>query len=265
MAFLQGIFGGGNSQQSNSGQNNQQPQQFQNPANNQQPNQQQQNPGNNNGSGGGVQNQQDQNANSQVNPLDPFMKLMTPSKQVLTEQEQKNKTKNSGLFGDNFTPDNISKTVGGVNFTQSLDPAKVTAALGGDQNAFMEVLNSAVQAGVSASVQMSHGMVEQGVKTGTERFSGDLDSRFRDFTLKGQTVDNPALQHPFGKALLSTVAKQIADANPRMSAQDVQKQATSMFDHFAEMMLQPKNQAKEQEANKGQMDWAAFVDEPQSR
>jgi hypothetical protein len=265
MAFLPGIFGGGNKQ----------PQQQQTPAQNpqsqnnlQQPNQQpnqQQTPVNSNGSGGGVQDQQNRAANSQMdtnNPLDPFMALMTPSKEVLDARHSREQTRSKGLFGDNFTPENIQKTVGGVNFTQNLDPAKVTAALGGDSNAFMEVINAAVQSGVSASVQMSHGMVEKGVQTGQERFSGDLDSRFRDFTLRGQNVDNPALKHPVGKALLSTVAKQIADANPRMSADEVHKQATSMFSEFTKLMNQPTEEANQQASQKGQMDWMNFVDEP---
>lgn len=258
MAFLPNIFGNKPAQQ--------QPQGQQQPGAQQQPNQQQPNPGNNNGSGGGVQNQPDRAANSQMdtnNPLDPFMALMTPSKEVLESKANKAKANNSGLFGESFTPENIQKSVGSINFAQNLDPAKVTAALGGDSSAFMEVINAAVQSGVSASVQMSHGMVEKGVATGQERFSGDLDSRFRDFTLRGQNVDNPALKHPVGKALLSTVAKQIAEANPRMSADEVHKQSVAMFDQFSKLMGQPDQDAAKQQQDKGSMDWMKFVDEPQ--
>jgi hypothetical protein len=257
MAFLPGIFGPKLAET--------QPQQQQ-PNNQQQNPSQQQNPGNNNGSGGGAQQQSERAANQQMdtsNPLDPFMALMTPSKEVLESKANKTKAQNSGLFGDNFTPENIQKSVGSVNFAQNLDPAKVQAALGGDANAFMEVLNSAVQSGVSASVQMSHGMVEKGVATGQERFSGDLDSRFRDFTLRGQNVDNPALKHPVGKALLSTVAKQIAEANPRMPADEVHKQATAMFGEFSKLMAAP-SQEQEKASSKGGMDWMNFVDEAQT-
>lgn len=264
MSFLPGIFGQPKQQQQPQGQ--QQP-----GTNQQQPNPQagNQNPaGNNgNGSGGSVTNQGERNANSQMdptNPLDPFMALMTPSKDVLAARETKVKTASAGLFGDNFTPENIQKTVGSVNFAQGVDPAKVQAALGGDQNAFMEVLNSVAQSAVSASVQMSHGMVEKGVQTGAERFTGDLDSRFRDFTLRNQNTDNPALKHPVGKALLSTVSKQIAEANPRMSAEEVHSHATKMFGDFFKLGSTP-SESQLQEQNKGkpaEMDWMNFVDEP---
>lgn len=260
MAFLPGIFGPKPTQQQQPQQQNNQQQQPQN----QQTNQQQ--PGFQGGGGGGVQDNSDRAPNRQMdtsNPLDPFMALMTPSKEVLEAKNNKQQQNNSGLFGDNFTAENITKTVGGVNFTQGLDQAKVAAALGGDAAAFMEVINSAVQSGVSASVQMSHGMVEKGVKTGQERFSGDLDSRFREFSLRGQTVDNPALKHPLGKALLSTVAKQIADSNPNMSASDVHQNATKMFSEFTKFMSQGTEDQNASAAGKGkgEMDWMNFVDE----
>lgn len=270
MAFLPGIFspkpqqqqpqnmqGQGNQGQGNQGNQGQQPQNGMQPQGQQGNQQPQQQPN---------ASQQQQPANSNVdasNPLDPFIKLMTPSADVVKDKQTRQQRDSAGLFGENFTPENIQKSVGGVNFTQNLDPAKVTAALGGDSAAFMEVINAAVQSGVAASVQMSHGMVEQGVKTGQDRFSGDLDSRFRDYGLRNQNADNPALKHPVGKALLSTVSKQIAEANPRMSADEVNSHATKMFGDFFKLGNTPVEDANDPKnrGGKGEMDWLSYMDD----
>lgn len=265
MAFLNGIFGQQNKPQQQQQPNQQQPQ---HPNQQQQPNGQQTPQQNSNGSGGPAGSQHSpQNSNynpngNPANPLDPFAQLMTPSKEVL--EANKNNSQPQNIFGDQFTPDNINKAVGSTNFAANLDPARVQAALGGDSQAFMEVINQAVAAGVSTSIQASHGMVEHGVKTGTDRFGNSLDSRFRDYELRQQTSKNPALQHPVGKALLSTVAKQIAQANPRMSASEVSAKSEEMFSQFAQLMI-PQTQAGDQnDPNaKPAMDWLMFTeDEP---
>jgi hypothetical protein len=202
-------------------------------------NQQQNQPQNNNGNGsGGSAGQQQTPANSQMseNPLDPFMKLMTPAKETQEQIQAREANKNKGLFGDSFTPDNISKAVSGIDFMQGVNQESIQKALSGDAQSFSEVINAAVRNAVSSSVQMSHGMVEKGVATGAERFTGDLDSRFRDYTLRNQNASNPALQHPVGKAMLSTVARQIAAANPNMPADQVHKNAENMFSEFAKML-----------------------------
>lgn len=263
MAFLPGIFGKQQPQQ-------QQPQQVQNqpqhPNQQQQPQQGNQPLQNSNGSAGPAGSQhspQNSNVNpngNPANPLDPFFHLMQPSKEV--QEAQRTQQSPQTLFGDQFTPDRVNEAVGKTNFAASLDPARVQAALGGDSQAFMEVINQAVAAGVSTSIQASQGMVEHGVKTGTDRFGNSLDSRFRDYELKQQTSKNPALQHPVGKALLSTVAKQIAQVNPRMSAAEVNTKAEELFGEFSKMMNPQQDQNSQQDPNaKPAMDWMMFTED----
>src|SRR6185436_13472532 len=81
-------------------------------------------PQNNNGSGGPAGGQQNGGANGQMdatNPLDPFMALMTPSKDVQTQRQQQEQAKAKGLFGDAFTPEAVTKAMGSMDFTQGVD------------------------------------------------------------------------------------------------------------------------------------------------
>lgn len=270
MPFLNGIFGR---------QAQQQPQ-GQQPAQQQTPNQQQQQrPQGNNGGGGQPAQQQQQPNNSQfqnngggqtppqgqqsqqsngggqqsANPLDNWMQLMTPKQQQQQQQQPKK------MFGD-LTPDKMKEMVGQTNFAQNIDPELAQKALGGDMQAFTQVLNSVAQNVFSSSLQMSQGMVEHGVGFGTEQITGSLDSRIRDFQVRNQNSQNPALQHPIGQALLGSVKQQLAAANPRSTPQEIQTQAEQMFQDFAQMLVPQQNN---QQANSSQtppaQDWSLFL------
>lgn len=260
MAFLDGIFGNKPQQQSLPGGTGVNP-----PQNQPQPNNNQQaQPNNNNGSGGPAGGQPQGGANSQVdggNPLDPFTKLLTPSKEVNDAQAARAAEKNKGLFGDSFNPESVTKAMSGMDFTTGIDVQGLSAkVLAGDPAALAELLNGVTRNAVSASVQMSHGMVEKGVSTGIERFGGDMDSRMRDYTLRNQNADNPALQHPIGKAFLSSAKQQIAQANPRMSADEVHTQAVKMFTELSTMMTSGGKEGKESASGPKEMDWSLFLE-----
>ena len=251
MGFLSGIFG--NQQQ--------QPQQAQQSAQN--PSQQQpQRPQAAQGSGGPaqVQQQNGQPANSQLqngqqqNPLDNFMNLLTP-KEGSPQQQQQPKS----IFG-NVPQEQIQQQIKGANFTNGIDQAKVQAALSGDSNAFMEVLNGVAQQAFAASFQASQGMVEHGVSTGRKQLEGSLDSHFKNYMLKQQTPssDNPALQHPVGKAFLQSISQQIANANPQMSPAEVAKAAEQNFTEFAKM-LAPQQQQPSSQSSQPAQDWTSYL------
>lgn len=269
MGFIQGLWNKSPQQQQTPQQQGPQGsdnQQVQNPRFVQQnPGSQNQGATNTNGSGGPAGSQQNGPANSNMNPggnpsnpLDPFMQLMTPPKEVQESYQAEQQRNNSGLFGDGFTPDAISGHLKNTNFAANLDPALVQKALSGDQNSFMEVMNSVAQNAVSTSIQMSKGMVEHGVKTGTDRFGNSLDSRMRNFQLQNQTTDNPALKHPVGKALLKTVTSQIASANPKLSAEEAHAKGVEMFQQFAQMLVAKPD--SEQQSQDQAPNWEAFLE-----
>ena len=272
MAFLPGIFGNGNKQPQQPG-----PQGGGNGGGMQQPQNQQQ-PINGNGSGGPA-GRMEQPANSQMQPggnqnpgngqngqgggssLDAFFQLMTPSKEVQQQHQQRQQQMSAPLFGD-MTPEKMQEQISKTSFTQNINPEAVQKALGGDQQSFMDVLNQVAQNAFSSSLQMSKGMVEHGVNTGSERFSSTLDSRFRDLQLKNKNSENPALQHPIGQALLGTIKQQIASANPRMNADQVHAKAEEMFSEFGKM-LNPSQTQQGQEEQSSQQNWLSFLDPEQ--
>ncbi|HEY9662173.1 MAG TPA: hypothetical protein V6C65_27275, partial [Allocoleopsis sp.] len=160
------------------------------------------------------------------NPLDPFMDLFKPQPGANQNQNQ-----DQPIFGK-VNPEQLQEQVSKMNFASSIDPTLAQKALGGDMQAFMDVLNGVARNAFSSSLQMSQNMVEHGVKTGTDRFGQSLDSRFRDYEVRNQTADIPALQHPIGQAMLQSLKTQIATNNPRLSAKDVHQKAVDMMKTF---------------------------------
>ena len=261
MAFLSGIFGNQQPQQQQQAQQGQ-PSFPQQGTQGQQPPQQQQHPV------GGTQpaSAQQQPANSQYagagqnpqNPLDPFLQLLTPSEDAIKQQQQQQQLNQQGLFGQ-VKPEDLQAHASKIDFSQAADPQKVQAALSGDVNAFKEVINGVMQQAFTMNLQMMQGMVEHGVKTGNERFSSTLDSRFRDLQLMNKNSENQALQHPIGKALLGTIKRQIAQANPKMHADEIHAKAEEMFTQFSSLMT-AKPGSQEAQQSQG-MDWTAFLDQ----
>lgn len=258
MAFLDGIFNRPAQQQQQPQQ--QASQQQHGPQNQQQQQQQQQN---GNGSGGPA-TQQQKPANEQSNPLDSFLPLLTPSQQTQQMLQQQQQQMSQPLFAG-LTPEKLQEQVSKTNFASKIDPQLAQKALGGDPQAFMDVLNQVAQQSFLASAQFGHTLVEKGVSTGMDRFNSGLDSRFRQLQIRSKNSENPALQHPIGQAMLGTVKNQIAQAQPNLSAEEVHSKAEEMFSEFAKLMVQPsQQQQQQQEAKPQQQNWLSFLEDGQA-
>lgn len=226
-----------------------------------QPNQQQVQTGNLPGNGNGgpaskAAGQPPANSNAQ---LDGFMSLMTPKPVKPGETPPANK----GIFGD-VDQAALQTQIKSTKFVDNIAPDRVQAALGGDQAAFMEVLNTVAQNAFAANMNLTRGMVEHGVTTGRTQIETGLDSRIRDYQIKSHTsnVENPALQHPVGKAMLASVTQQIANANPHLPPAEVTRLAEQNFLEFMKFGGQPAPSQSESTAAKGETNWLNYLDEP---
>jgi hypothetical protein len=166
------------------------------------------------------------------------MGLMTPK--APANGQGAAQPKEFSVFGQ-VDPNAIKQQIGSASFTNDIKPEQLQAAMGGDQAAFMDVLNTVARNAFQASLTMSQNFVEHGVKRGNEHVTGELDSHFRKYQLKNQNIDtdNPALQHPVGQAMVRSIAQQIANANPHMTADQVNRQALESVQEFLKVGGQP--------------------------
>ena len=120
------------------------------------------------------------------------------------------------------------------------------------------------QNAANAALSVSHQMVETSQKTAMDRFGQTFDSRFRDAQLRTHNPVNPALQHPFAKSMVENYTRQIAQANPNLSADQAAKQAENMMISFSEHLSGQTAQQKQEtssQTQKGEHDWLQWFGE----
>jgi hypothetical protein len=196
-------------------------------------------------------------ASGPVNPLDAYSNLFTPKPQ--DPKAQKVPTMADPILGT-LDPVAFRQQVATANFASNIPQEQMQKALGGDVQAFSDVINSAAREAFAAAAQLSHGLIEQGVRTGAERLNSGLDSRIRNFQVKSQNTSNEALNHPAVAPMLNAVKMQIASSNPNLSADQVQQQAEQYFSQMAEVLVAPKQAAAAAQQKPSGMDFSSYLE-----
>jgi len=195
-------------------------------------------------------------AGGPVNPLDSFTTMFRP--RPVDPNAPKPPTMADPILGT-LDPAAFRAQVSTANFAANIPQDRMVAALGGDTAAFADVINMASREAFAAAAQLSHGLVEQGVRTGAERMDSGLDSRFRNFQIKGQNTTNEALNHPAVAPMLSAVKSQIASSNPNLSAEQVQRQAEQYFTDMADVLVAPKQAASAAATRPSTQDFSSYI------
>lgn len=195
-------------------------------------------------------------AGGPVNPLDQFSSLFQPK--PVDPKAPKAPSLSDPYLGP-LDPAAFRQQVDKANFTANIQPEIMQKALAGDQEAFASVINSAAREAFAAAAQLSHGLVEHGVRTGAERFNGALDSRIKNYQIRSQNSTNEALQHPSVAPMMNAVKMQIAQSNPQLSPEAVQAQAEQYFTQMSEVLLAPKLKAQEQAARPKETDFSSYL------
>jgi len=195
-------------------------------------------------------------AGGPVNPMDAYANLFTPKAQ--DPKAQKAPTLADPILGT-LDPVAFRQQVSTANFASTIPQEQMQKALSGDVQAFTDVINSAAREAFSAAAQLSHGLVEQGVRTGAERLNSGLDSRIRNFQVKSQNTSNEALNHPAVAPMLNAVKMQIASSNPNLSADQVQQQAEQYFSQMADVLVAPKQAAAAAQQKPAGTDFSSYL------
>lgn len=196
-------------------------------------------------------------AGGPINPLDAYSNLFTPKAQ--DPKAPKQQTMADPILGA-LDPVAFRQQVSTANFASNISQEQMQKALSGDTQAFSDVINSAAREAFSAAAQLSHGLIEQGVRTGAERMNNGLDSRIRNFQVKSQNTSNEALNHPAVAPMLNAVKMQIASSNPNLSADQVQQQAEQYFSQMADVLVAPKQAASAAQSKPSGMDFSSYLD-----
>lgn len=130
----------------------------------------------------------------------------------------------------NADPAKISEVAGKINFTSSLNPELVKKALGGDINAFLQVINGVGQQSFATAMQASSALVDRQSSSALDHMKKTLPDQFKQLTLKSDLqAENPQFSNPAIQPILEMIQQRLARQYPEASVADLKVQAKKFF------------------------------------
>ena len=121
------------------------------------------------------------------------------------------------------SPDTLTKNFGNLDISQFVKQEDVTAALGGDASAFMNILNTAVKIGAMSAHQASVTATQQGVELSTKKLQQQLPEQMKNFTLENNLGQDPVLSAPHLQPVVKLVKDSILAHYPKATEADIKE------------------------------------------
>ena len=152
-------------------------------------------------------------------PSEFFGKLFTP--QAPAQETNEGKTTPPNPW--DVSPDTLTKNFGNLDVSQFVKQEDVTAALGGDASAFMNILNTAVKIGAMSAHQASVTTTQQGVELSTKNLQQQLPEQMKNFTLENNLGQDPVLSAPHLQPVVKLVKDSILAHYPKATEADIKE------------------------------------------
>lgn len=121
-----------------------------------------------------------------------------------------------------------------IDFSKVMNPEKVKLALSGDQAAFGEVINSAVQHAYANMAMSSTRITEAMIKQMGPKIFGALPFHIRKHVVSDTVrADNPIFNNPAAAPLLEGLEAQMRVKYPTASAKEISEKAKKYVEDFA--------------------------------
>ena len=176
------------------------------------------------------QQQQQQQQTAPASPLDAFAGLWQ------TQQQQQKVDPLSAevipMGAEQLQA--LQQRVSTVNFLSGVKPESIAAALGGDQAAFVSVLNSAVQAAMLQSVRVNNTMLNAAVNQRTADIMKALPGNVQQALTSNQLrQDLPIFNHPAAAPMLAALEQNLLTNQPGITPAQASQVARDYLQNFA--------------------------------
>lgn len=153
-------------------------------------------------------------------PSEFFGKLFTPQEPAQSNTKDPKETPPNPW---DVSPDTLTKNFGNLDISQFVKQEDVTAALGGDASAFMNILNTAVKIGAMSAHQASVTTTQQGVELSTKKLQQQLPEQMKNFTLENNLGQDPVLSAPHLQPVVKLVKDSILAHYPKATEADIKE------------------------------------------
>lgn len=152
-------------------------------------------------------------------------------------------------------PAKLAEAASKLNFMANIPAENIQKALGGDQQAFAEVINNAVRnavVGISASQGQ---LLQQVVTANNQRLVDSLPTHIKRTQLTQQSADNPILEHPSVAPLVEALKLAEFNKNPRANPADVHQKVVDYITGLGKAITDTSTQQQQQSDTKKEVDW----------
>jgi hypothetical protein len=146
-----------------------------------------------------------------------------------------------------------------VNFLGGVNQETITAALGGDANAFSSVINSAVQQALLQSVRLNGAMINGGFRSRTAAIMDAVPQHVQQaLTISQIRQDNPIFNNPAARGILGALESNLAANHPDMTPQQASQVAQRFLQDFASELGGKSTEAQTVASQApGAIDWSS--------
>lgn len=208
---------------------------------------------------GNLPNGQPGNTDAAQSPLAGYEDLFTISPDPKLSQNQEPFTFDEVAFDKNIKNLNISKTI---------NPELIQKALGGDQEAFSQIINSQTQTTVSMLTKLFAKQTKAALAKQRESILKEVPDTVRSTSNRNSLQsDNPGLNNPLVRPILDTIESQLRVKFPEASDADIQNHAKKVMTGLATSITGGNANDKNNDPNSRQrgpngtdnVDWGEFA------
>lgn len=151
----------------------------------------------------------------------------------------------------------LQNKVSGVNFLASVPAETISAALGGDVQAFSNVLNTAVQQALLQSVRVNGTMLNSSMRNRTQEILAAMPTHVQQALNVNQIrQDNPVFNHPAARQLLGALEQNLSTQHPGISPTEASQVAQRFLQDFAAEVAGKPTVANTASQAPGSIDWS---------
>lgn len=156
-----------------------------------------------------------------------------------------------------FDPAKVQEGASKLDFTTGISPEKAAAALGGDIDAFKEVINQAVRTAFVGSTLNTGNLLNDGFARHGRNIDQALPGRIRNFQVSSSKSEDPILSHAAFAPMVSAMRGVIASKMPNASADEVTRATEEYFLQIGNVFAtrKQKEEAKASGAAEEEVDW----------
>lgn len=159
----------------------------------------------------------------------------------------------------NFKKDDVIASSKKLDFTASVNPELATKALAGDAAALQQYVNETVQTAFAAMTLNAGSLMNEGFVAHGRAFDQALPTRLRNHEVANRVSEDPVLSHPAVAPIIQAMKATIAQQQPNMRPEDVQRAAENYVKGLgtAINLQETKTVTKKQDA--AAPDWMAWA------